>query len=148
MRKEPMKIGDLLKKYNLLVLLIVFIVIASILSPNFLTVGNVLNLLQQASIPGIVAIGMTLVIIISGIDLSVGSVAALAGMISAILVSKNVPIIIAVLAGVVLGAALGLVTGIYEQEYIDIVNVKNEIEEKNLRDDHWFPEQTSDQFES
>lgn len=43
---------------------------------------------------------------------------------------------------------LGLVTGIYEQEYIDIVNVKNEIEEKNLRDDHWFPEQTSDQFES
>lgn len=106
MRKEPMKIGDLLKKYNLLVLLIVFIVIASILSPNFLTIGNVLNLLQQASIPGIVAIGMTLVIIISGIDLSVGSVAAFAGMISAILVSKNVPIIIAVLAGVVLGAAL------------------------------------------
>ena len=105
MRKEPMKIGDLLKKYNLLVLLIVFIVIASILSPNFLTIGNVLNLLQQASIPGIVAIGMTLVIIISGIDLSVGSVAAFAGMISAILVSKNVP-------GVVLGAALGLVTGI------------------------------------
>ena len=49
MRKEPMKIGDLLKKYNLLVLLIVFIVIASILSPNFLTIGNVLNLLQ----PGI-----------------------------------------------------------------------------------------------
>lgn len=68
--------------------------------------------MQQASIPGIVAIGMTLVIIISGIDLSVGSVAAFAGMISAILVSKNVPIIIAVLAGVVLGAALGLVTGI------------------------------------
>ena len=54
MRKEPMKISDLLKKYNLLVLLIVFIVIASILSPNFLTIGNVLNLLQQASIPGIV----------------------------------------------------------------------------------------------
>ena len=112
MRKEPMKISDLFKKYNLLVLLIVFIVIASILSPNFLTIGNVLNLLQQASIPGIVAIGMTLVIIISGIDLSVGSVAAFAGMISAILVSKNIPIIIAVLAGVVLGAALGLITGI------------------------------------
>lgn len=71
-----------------------------------------MNLLQQASIPGIVAIGMTLVIIISGIDLSVGSVAAFAGMISAILVSKNIPIIIAVLAGVVLGAALGLITGI------------------------------------
>lgn len=43
---------------------------------------------------------------------------------------------------------LGLVTGIYEQEYIDIVNARNEMEEKNLRDDHWFPVQTADQFEA
>ena len=97
MRKEPIKIGDLLKKYNLLVLLIVFVIISSILSPNFLTLGNLLNLLQQASIPGIVAIGMTLVIILGGIDLSVGSVAAFAGMISSILVSKGIPIVISIL---------------------------------------------------
>ena len=44
MRKEPLKIGDLLKKYNLLVLLIVFVVISSILSPNFMTLGNLLTL--------------------------------------------------------------------------------------------------------
>lgn len=112
MRKQPLKIGDLLKKYNLLVLLLVFVIISSVLSPNFLTIGNLLNLLQQASIPGIVAIGMTVVIIIGGIDLSVGSVAAFAGMISAILISKGMPTVIAVLAGVLLGAALGLITGI------------------------------------
>ena len=112
MRKEPIKIGDLLKKYNLLVLLIVFVIISSILSPNFLTLGNLLNLLQQASIPGIVAIGMTLVIILGGIDLSVGSVAAFAGMISSILVSKGIPIVISILAGVALGAVLGLITGV------------------------------------
>ena len=112
MRKEPLKIGDLLKKYNLLVLLIVFVVISSILSPNFLTLGNLLNLLQQASIPGIVAIGMTIVIILGGIDLSVGSVAAFAGMISSILVSAGIPIVISILAGVALGAVLGLVTGV------------------------------------
>jgi ribose transport system permease protein len=112
MRKQPLKIGDLLKKYNLLVLLLVFVIISSVLSPNFLTIGNLLNLLQQASIPGIVAIGMTVVIIIGGIDLSVGSVAAFAGMISAILISKGMPVVIAVLAGVLLGAALGLITGI------------------------------------
>ncbi len=112
MRKQPLKIGDLLKKYNLLVLLLVFVIISSVLSPNFLTIGNLLNLLQQASIPGIVAIGMTVVIIIGGIDLSVGSVAAFAGMISAILISKGMPAVIAVLAGVLLGAALGLITGI------------------------------------
>lgn len=46
MRKEPMKIGDLLKKYNLLVLLAVFIIISAVLSPNFLKIGNILNLLQ------------------------------------------------------------------------------------------------------
>ena len=113
MRKEPIKIGDLLKKYNLLVLLIVFVIISSILSPNFLTLGNLLNLLQQASIPGIVAIGMTLVIILGGIDLSVGSVAAFAGMISSILVSKGIPIVISILAGVALGAVLGLITGVW-----------------------------------
>lgn len=112
MRKQPLKIGDLLKKYNLLVLLLVFVIISSVLSPNFLTIENLLNLLQQASIPGIVAIGMTVVIIIGGIDLSVGSVAAFAGMISAILISKGMPAVIAVLAGVLLGAALGLITGI------------------------------------
>lgn len=112
MRKQPLKIGDLLKKYNLLVLLIVFVIISSVLSPNFLTIGNLLNLLQQASIPGIVAIGMTVVIIIGGIDLSVGSVAAFAGMIAAILISKGMPAVIAVLAGVLLGSALGLITGI------------------------------------
>lgn len=112
MRREPIKIGDLLKKYNLLVLLVVFVIISSILSPNFMTLGNVLNLLQQASIPGIVAIGMTLVIILGGIDLSVGSVAAFAGMVTAILVSKGLPIVVAILAGVALGAGLGLITGV------------------------------------
>lgn len=112
MRKEPIKIGDLLKKYNLLVLLAVFIIISAILSPNFLKIGNILNLLQQASIPGIVAIGMTIVILLGGIDLSVGSVAAFSGMICAILVSKNVPIVISILVAVALGGCLGLITGI------------------------------------
>lgn len=112
MRREPLKIGDLIKKYNLLVLLVLFIIISSILSPNFLTVGNLLNLLQQASIPGVVAIGMTIVIITGGIDLSVGSVAAFAGMISAIMVSKGFPIILAILGGIALGSVLGLATGV------------------------------------
>lgn len=112
MRKEPMKIGDLLKKYNLLVLLAVFIIISAVLSPNFLKLGNILNLLQQASIPGIVAIGMTIVILLGGIDLSVGSVAAFSGMICAIMVSKNVPIFISILVAVALGGCLGLITGI------------------------------------
>ena len=41
--KQPLKIGDLLKKYNLSVLLLVFVIISSVLSPNFLTIGNLLE---------------------------------------------------------------------------------------------------------
>lgn len=108
---KKINIGDYLKKYNLLVLLMAFIIIASILSPSFLKVKNFLNLLQQASIPGVVAIGMTLVIIIGGIDLSVGSIAAFSGMICSILISKNVNFIAAIIISLVLGIALGALNG-------------------------------------
>ena len=86
--KEKMSFGEILKKYNLIILLVIFIIISAVLSPDFLTIGNFLNLLQQASIPGIVAIGMTLVILLGGIDLSVGSVLAFSGMIVSLLWKK------------------------------------------------------------
>ncbi len=110
--KRPINYGEIVKKNNLLILLFIFIVIASILSPNFLTINNFLNLLQQASIPGIVGIGMTLVIIIGGIDLSVGSVAAFAGMICAILLEKGYNFVLAILITLVLGALIGTFTGV------------------------------------
>jgi ribose transport system permease protein len=109
---KKINMGEWLKKYNLLVLLLVFIVIASILSPSFLKVKNFLNLLQQASIPGVVAIGMTLVIIIGGIDLSVGSVAAFSGMICAILLSHNMNFVAAIIISLVLGVGLGALNGL------------------------------------
>lgn len=106
------RIGEMIRRYNLIILLLVFIMIASALSPNFLTVRNFLNLLQQSSITGVVAIGMTLVIILGGIDLSVGSVAAFAGMITAILISRGTAPFPAAAAGMILGACLGGISGI------------------------------------
>lgn len=106
------RIGNMIRRYNLVILLLVFIVIASALSPNFLTARNFLNLLQQSSITGVVAIGMTLVIILGGIDLSVGSVAAFAGMITAIMISKGTAPVIAAAAGILIGACLGGISGI------------------------------------
>ncbi len=103
--------GEFVKKFNLLILLLVFVVVSAVLSPNFLTSRNLLNMLQQCSIPGVIAIGMTLVIILGGIDLSVGAVAAFSGMMSSILVSMGTNIAVAILAGILLGALLGLVTG-------------------------------------
>lgn len=104
-----------LKKYNVLCLLIIFMIISTILSPNFLTVGNILNLLQQASIPGIVAIGMTLVILLGGIDLSVGSVLAFSGMMASLTANKiagTSGIILAIIVGLVVGVLMGALTGV------------------------------------
>lgn len=60
-----------------LIALLVLIAIVSTLSPNFFTINNLFNILQQTSVNAIMAVGMTLVILTSGIDLSVGSLLAL-----------------------------------------------------------------------
>ena len=62
-----------------LIALLVLIAIVSTLSPNFFTINNLFNILQQTSVNAIMAVGMTLVILTSGIDLSVGSLLALTG---------------------------------------------------------------------
>ncbi|CAN5173980.1 ABC transporter permease [soil metagenome] len=100
-----------LVKGNLLIVFVVVVIIAALLSPQFLTVRNVANLLQQSSLTGIIAVGMTLVILTAGIDLSVGSTAALSGMVVAIALNGHVPIIFAVLLSLVVGIAVGLVMG-------------------------------------
>jgi ribose transport system permease protein len=86
----------------------------SILSPHFLTSNNLLNVLDQSVVVGIVAIGMTFVILIGGIDLSVGSVAGLTG----VLLGRGlehftipVAIVLAVLAGMMIGLFSGFLIG-------------------------------------
>lgn len=120
--KTKLNLNEIIKKYNLIMLLIIFIVISAVLSPNFLTVGNFLNLLQQASIPGIVAIGMTLVILLGGIDLSVGSVLAFSGMVTSIIVEKmggsGAGILAGCVAGLAVSAAMGLMTGILTSRFM------------------------------
>ncbi|CAB1254109.1 ribose ABC transporter (permease) [Ruminococcaceae bacterium BL-6] len=101
----------ILKSYNLFLLLIVFIVIASILSPSFLEPQNVINLWQRSAIPGIIAIGMTFVVIVGGIDLSVGSVVALSGVSVALLLQAGVPIPAAALLAALIGVAFGTLAG-------------------------------------
>ena len=67
-----------------LIALLLLIVVVSTLSPNFFTLNNIFNILQQTSVNAIMAVGMTLVILTSGIDLSVGSLLALTGAVAAI----------------------------------------------------------------
>lgn len=97
--------------------LVVLVVIFSLLSSNFLTAGNMINLFRQIAINGLIAIGMTMVITTGGIDLSVGSILGLTAMVSAYLMVTGVPPIIAVLVCLALGALLGLINGFIIAQY-------------------------------
>lgn len=78
------------------------------LNPNFLTTTNIINLLVASSLVGMVAIGHTYIIIAGNNDLSPGSLAALSGVIAALLVSWGVPFFAAVLATIVIACGVGL----------------------------------------
>jgi ribose transport system permease protein len=95
---------------TLIGLILISIVFAS-MSPTFLTAPNLLNILQQSSINACIALGMTLVIISGGIDLSVGPVAALTATLGAAMLVAGVPIPLAILGALVAGVACGFVNG-------------------------------------
>lgn len=93
-------------------MLLVMCVIMTFLSPAFLTKGNLLNVLRQAAPVFVLGAGQTLVILSRGIDLSVDSVAALSGVITASMLDRNVAVPIAMLTGLAVGGLLGLLNGI------------------------------------
>lgn len=110
-RKKLLSKEWLIEQKSLIALLFLVVVI-SFLNPNFFTVDNLLNILRQTSVNAIIAVGMTLVILTAGIDLSVGSVLALCGAFAATLVAMEVPVLVAVPTALLAGAALGAISGI------------------------------------
>lgn len=91
--------------------LLIIIVTFSFLSPVFLTLPNLLNVLQQSSINALIALGMTLVIISGGIDLSVGPTAAMSAVFGASLMVAGIPLPLAVVLTLGVGAACGFFSG-------------------------------------
>jgi len=81
-------------------------------TPHFLTVSNLLNVLEQTALNAVVAVGMTFVIISGGIDLSVGSVLALAGICLALALESGVPAPAAIGLALVVGTGCGLINGV------------------------------------
>ncbi|BCI77459.1 ribose ABC transporter permease [Vibrio cholerae] len=110
-RKKLLSKEWLIEQKSLFALLFL-VVVVSFLNPNFFTVDNLLNILRQTSVNAIIAVGMTLVILTAGIDLSVGSVLALCGAFAATLVAMEVPVLVAVPTALLAGAALGAISGI------------------------------------
>ncbi len=112
MDKSKKNIGALVGEYGAFIALILLVVVISIVSPEFRTASNFLNLLRQASFNGLIAFGMTCVILSDGIDLSVGSTFALSAIICAELIVKGVPAGLAIIISLLVGTALGVISGI------------------------------------
>jgi ribose transport system permease protein len=103
---------DLAARLRPLIGLIILSIVISIISPRFLTTGNILNVLRQTSINAVIATGMTFVILTGGIDLSVGSVLAYSGAIMAALLGTQVPLSASLALVLLLGATIGALTGL------------------------------------
>jgi len=106
----------IVSKYGIYFAFIVLCIFFTMFNSLFLTPGNIINILRQVSFNAILAMGMTMVIITGGIDLSVGSVLALAAVVTASLVKADAPLTsmpVAVLAGLLLGAFCGFLNGLF-----------------------------------
>ena len=98
--------------HGILLALIILLAIGAALSPHFLTAGNLSNVARNTSIVGIVAIGMTFVILTRGIDLSVGSMLGFSAIVFALLMKSGVPWPLAILLTVAAGAMVGALNGL------------------------------------
>ncbi|HIZ38066.1 MAG TPA: ABC transporter permease [Candidatus Ruania gallistercoris] len=107
-------LGWLRTEGTLLVALIVLLLILTAAAPNFMTLGNVLNIVREAAFVGIIAWGMTMVIISGEIDISVGSNVALSSALLGVLVAKQgMPIFPAVLIVLAVGTVIGMFAGLF-----------------------------------
>lgn len=110
--RSSVNLRSLLQRYGLLISFVLLCVVLSLLSDRFLTAPNLVNVLRQSTINGIIAVGMTFVILTAGIDLSVGAVLALSAVVAADLLQKGLPAPLAIVACLALGAGLGSVNGL------------------------------------
>src|SRR4030042_3641459 len=102
-----------LNSLSRVLILVVLSLGMSLLSPQFLTSRNIGNILTTASIPAILAIAQTIVILTGNIDLSIGSIFAIAGVTCGVLLKgSNIPAPYAILAGLAMGASLGFINGL------------------------------------
>lgn len=99
-------------RVGILMVLILLVVLMSIFAPNFNRVDNLLNIARSISVNAILAAGLTFVILTGGIDLSVGSIVAVSGVVAVIAAIAGVPAPVAVAIGMAVGGACGLVNGV------------------------------------
>ncbi|WP_414050968.1 ABC transporter permease subunit [Macrococcus animalis] len=112
MDKSLNRKGNIIERLGPLLGLIILVIVITALNSSFIAPSNIFNLLRQVSINGLIAFGMTFVILTGGIDLSVGSILALSSALTALMITSGVDPILALLIGALIGAILGAVNGI------------------------------------
>ena len=110
--KAPFDFAKWWDRVGILIVLLVLLILMSTFAPNFNRVDNLLNIARSISVNAILAAGMTFVILTSGIDLSVGSIVAVSGVVSVVAAMAGLPAPLAILAGVGVGALCGLLNGV------------------------------------
>lgn len=103
---------DKLKNYGILWVLLVIVLIASIIQPEFIKFSNIVNIIRQIAINGIIAVGMTFVLLTGGIDLSVGATVGVVAVSVAMLFQKGVNPALAMAIGLLIGALIGFINGL------------------------------------
>jgi len=116
MQSKKTIFANILKEQSQVIILILLVLLFSILSPNFRTAGNFINLLKQITVIGVISCGMTMVIITGCLDLSVGSVFSLLGLIAILFQQRNnfLGIIMPIIAAVFIGLFNGIVVTKYK----------------------------------
>jgi ribose/xylose/arabinose/galactoside ABC-type transport system permease subunit len=117
-RGQRANLSRILRSYGVLIGLVLIVIVASIIEPTFLTAGNLLNVLRQSSVIGIVSLGVTYVMMTGGMDLSVGAVLSLCSVVAMSIMNKygsapesNGTALLAILATGGIGFAVGIVNG-------------------------------------
>ncbi|MEU6644616.1 ABC transporter permease [Saccharomonospora sp. NPDC046836] len=99
-------------RVGILVVLIALVALMAVIAPNFASVDNLFNIARSIAINAILAAGLTFVILTAGIDLSVGSILAVSGVVAVLTAVAGLPAPVAILLGVLAGAAAGLLNGV------------------------------------
>ena len=112
--KEKLSFAVILQKYGMVIILLLMILGLFIFSPTFRTMENAINILQQISINGIIAVGMTMIIVTAGIDLSVGSLIAISSVMCGAVLDKNPHnVVLAIVLSLVACGLVGLFNGFF-----------------------------------
>ena len=101
----------IIQEMGLILFLIFLGIVITVVNPNFASIANFINILRACSLIFIIGCGMTFVLVGAEIDLSVGSVYAFCGLISALAMSYGINFVLSIIIGIIAGLVLGLITG-------------------------------------